>query len=70
MLVAKILSAVFDPFVGNMIDRSKSKKGKFKSMIAKSILPLLVMTSAVFIDVPFKTNKVAVYIWVFVTYLL
>ena len=62
VLVAKILSAVFDPFVGNMIDRSKSKKGKFKSMIAKSILPLLVMTSAVFIDVPFKTNKVAVYI--------
>jgi len=70
VLVAKILSAVFDPFVGNMIDRSKSKKGKFKSMIAKSILPLLVMTSAVFIDVPFKTNKVAVYIWIFVTYLL
>lgn len=69
VLVAKILSAVFDPFVGNMIDRSKSKKGKFKSMIAKSILPLLVMTSAVFIDVPFKTNKVAVYIWIFVTYL-
>lgn len=25
VLVAKILSAVFDPFVGNMIDRSKSK---------------------------------------------
>ena len=70
VLVAKILSAVFDPFVGNMIDRSKSKKGKFKSMIAKSILPLLVMTSAVFIDVPFKTNKVAVYIWIFVTFLL
>ena len=39
VLVAKILSAVFDPFVGNMIDRSKSKNGKFKSMIAKSILP-------------------------------
>ena len=56
VLVAKILSAVFDPFVGNMIDRSKSKNGKFKSMIAKSILPLLVMSAVVFIDVPFKPN--------------
>lgn len=48
VLVAKILSAVFDPFVGNMIDRSKSKNGKFKSMIAKSILPLLAMSAVVF----------------------
>ena len=70
VLVAKILSAVFDPFVGNMIDRSKSKNGKFKSMIAKSILPLLVMSAVVFIDVPFKTNKAATYIWIFATYLL
>ena len=53
-----------------MIDRSKSKNGKFKSMIAKSILPLLVMSAVVFIDVPFKTNKAATYIWIFATYLL
>lgn len=70
ILVAKILSAVFDPIVGNMVDRSKSKRGKFKSMILKSIVPLLVMTAAVFINVPFKDNKLAVYIWIFVTYLL
>ena len=70
ILIAKILSAVFDPIVGNMVDRSKSKRGKFKSMILKSIVPLLVMTAAVFINVPFKDNKLAVYIWIFVTYLL
>ncbi len=70
ILVAKIVSAVFDPIVGNMIDRSKSKNGKFKSMILKSILPLLVMSAVVFIDVPFKENKTAVYIWIFVTYLI
>lgn len=70
ILVAKILSAVFDPVVGNMIDRSKSKNGKFKSMILKSIVPLLVMSAVVFIDVPFKGNKTAVYIWIFVTYLI
>ena len=70
ILVAKILSAVFDPVVGSMIDRSKSKRGKFKSMILKSIIPLLVMTAAVFINVPFKENRTATYIWIFVTYLV
>lgn len=70
ILIAKILSAVFDPFVGNMIDRSKSKNGKFKSMILKSIIPLLVMSAVVFINVPFKDNRTVTYIWIFVTYLL
>lgn len=70
ILVAKIVSAVFDPIVGNMIDRSKSKNGKFKSMILKSILPLLVMSAVVFINVPFKENRALTYVWIFVTYLL
>lgn len=69
ILVAKIVSAVFDPVVGNMIDRSKSTKGKFKSMILKSIIPLLVMSAVVFIKVPFE-NKTVIYIWIFVTYLI
>ena len=68
--MAKILSAVFDPIVGNMIDRSKSSRGKFKSMILKSIIPLLVMSAVVFLNVPFKENKLAIYIWIFVTYLI
>lgn len=70
ILVAKIVSAVFDPVVGNLIDRSNSKRGKFKSMIMYSLLPLLIMTAVVFINVPFKDNKTAVYIWIFVTYLI
>lgn len=70
ILIAKIVSAVFDPVVGNMIDRSKSKHGKFKSMIMYSILPLLVMTAVVFVDVPFKSNKTVTYVWIFVTYLI
>ena len=70
ILVAKIVSAVFDPVVGNLIDRSKSKRGKFKSMILYSLLPLLVMTAVVFVNVPFKDNKIAIYIWIFVTYLI
>lgn len=68
ILVAKIVSAVFDPIVGNMIDRSKSKHGKFKSMIIYSIAPLLIMTAVVFLNVPFK--GVGLYVWIFVTYLI
>lgn len=78
ILVAKILSAVADPIVGGMVDRSKSKLGKFKGMIAYSIIPLLVFTAVVFIDLkpvyevtengP-KANFMA-YIWIFVTYLI
>lgn len=70
ILVAKIASAVFDPIVGNMIDRSKSKHGKFKSMIIYSLVPLLVMTAVVFLPIDFKGNNVLCYVWIFITYLL
>ena len=70
ILVAKIISAVADPIVGNMVDRSKSKLGKFKSMILYSIVPLLVLSAVIFIDVPFKSNSAVTYIWIFATYLL
>lgn len=70
ILAAKLLSAVFDPIVGNIIDSSKSKLGKFKSVILYSLAPLLAMTAVVFIDVPFKANKIATYVWIFITYLL
>lgn len=70
ILIAKIVSAVFDPVVGNMIDRSKSKKGKFKSMIIYSLIPLLVMTAVVFLPIDFKGNNILCYVWIFVTYLI
>lgn len=70
ILIAKIVSAVADPVVGNLVDRSKSKHGKFKSMIMYSIVPLLVMTAVIFIDVPFKSNATLTYVWIFVTYLI
>lgn len=70
ILIAKIVSAVADPVVGNLVDRSKSKHGKFKSMILYSIIPFLVMTAVIFIDVPFKSNTMLTYVWIFVTYLI
>ncbi|MCI5659558.1 MAG: MFS transporter, partial [Clostridium sp.] len=68
ILVAKIVSAVADPVVGNLIDRSKSKRGKFKSMILYSLVPLLVMTAVVFVKVPFSGTEL--YVWIFLTYLV
>ncbi|MCH5314523.1 MAG: MFS transporter [Eubacterium sp.] len=68
ILVAKIVSAVADPVVGNLVDRSKSKNGKFKSMILYSIAPLLIFTAIVFVKVPFK--GFGLYAWIFVTYLI
>ena len=68
ILVAKIISAVADPVVGGLVDRSKSKYGKFKSMIMYSIVPLLVFTAVVFVKVPF--TGFALYAWIFVTYLI
>ena len=68
ILVAKIVSAVADPVVGNLVDRSKSKHGKFKSMILYSIAPLLIFTAVVFVKVPFK--GFGLYAWIFITYLI
>ncbi|MCQ2474511.1 MAG: glycoside-pentoside-hexuronide (GPH):cation symporter [Clostridia bacterium] len=68
ILVAKIVSAVFDPVVGNLIDRSSGKSGKFKPFILASIVPLLVLTAVIFLEVPFRGTSL--YIWIFVTYLL
>ena len=70
ILIAKIVSAVADPIVGSMVDRSRSKLGKFKSMIVYSLVPLLIFSAVVFIDVPFKSNKPLTYVWIFVTYLI
>ncbi len=68
ILVAKIVSAVFDPVVGNLIERSKGKNGKFKPFIFASLAPLLILTAVIFTEVPFRGT--GLYIWIFVTYLL
>ena len=68
ILVVKVVSAVFDPVVGNLIERGKSPKGKLRPFIAYSLLPLLVTTVVVFIRVPL--TGVALYAYIFVTFLL
>lgn len=68
LLIVKVVSAIFDPIVGNMIERKNSPKGKLKPFIAYSIPPLIVMTVILFIKVPF--TGVGLYAYIFVTFLL
>ncbi|MDR3216679.1 MAG: MFS transporter [Clostridiaceae bacterium] len=48
ILIAKVVSAAADPFIGNLIDRSKNKRGKLKPFILYSSLPLLIITVLLF----------------------
>lgn len=68
ILIVKIVSAVFDPVVGNMIERKNSPKGKLKPFIMYSLVPLIVTTIVLFIKVPFTGT--ALYAYIFVTFLL
>ncbi|MCQ2485222.1 MAG: MFS transporter [Clostridia bacterium] len=68
ILIVKVVSAIFDPVVGNMIERKSSPKGKLKPFIAYSIVPLLVMTVVLFIKVPF--TGIGLYAYIFITFLL
>ena len=68
ILVVKVVSAVFDPVMGNMIERKNSPKGKLKPFIAYSLLPLLVMTVVLFIKVPL--TGIGLYAYIFITFLL
>ena len=68
ILIVKIVSAVFDPVVGNMIERKNSPKGKLKPFIMYSVLPLIVTTIILFVKVPFTGT--ALYAYIFVTFLL
>ncbi len=73
ILVAKIVSAVFDPIVGNRIEGTDSKLGKFKPFILVSIPVLLVFTAIIFFDIKALHFDVAgskLYIYIFVTFLI
>ncbi len=68
LLAVKIVSAAFDPVVGNLIDRTNSKRGKLKPFILYSLAPLAILTIVVFTEVPLRGT--ALYVYIFVTFLL
>lgn len=51
LLVAKVISAFFDPIVGNLIEKKNGgKRGKLKPFVLYSIIPLVLLTILMFID--------------------
>ena len=68
LLAVKFVSAIFDPIVGNMIDRKNSKHGKLKPFILYSLIPLAILTIVIFLEVPLRGAPL--YIYIFITFLL
>lgn len=56
ILVAKIISSCADPIIGSIIDRSHFKSGKMKPFVAMSILPFAILTTLMFINIPFPND--------------
>jgi sugar (glycoside-pentoside-hexuronide) transporter len=69
ILVAKIASALADPFIGNLIDRSNFKMGKMKPFILMSTLPLALLTTLIFIKIDFET-EMGMYVYIAITTIL
>ncbi len=73
ILVAKIVSAIFDPIIGNKIEGTNGKMGKFKPFILVSVPILLIFTAIIFLDIEklhFENAGNALYVYIFVTFLI
>lgn len=73
ILAAKIVSAVFDPVIGNKIEGTNSKMGKFKPFILVSVPILLIFTALIFLDIEklhFENAGNALYVYIFITFLI
>lgn len=69
ILVAKLLSCIADPIIGSVIDRSHLKGGKIRPWILYSAVPIAVMTTVIFIYIPFK-SKMFMYVYITLTTVL
>ncbi len=69
ILAAKLISALADPFIGNLIDRANFKSGKMKPFIFISSFPFAVLTTVMFVAIPFKSSA-GMYVYITVTTVL
>lgn len=72
IFIAKLISCIFDPLIGAMIDKSSLKGGKMRPWVLRSALPLAVLTTLIFIYIPFDKfgGKILLYAYVTVTTIL
>ncbi len=69
ILIAKVVSSLADPVIGNIIDGSHFKSGKMKPFVAMSIIPFAALTMVMFIYIDFKSDA-AKYAYITVTTVL
>lgn len=69
ILVAKIISSFADPIIGSVIDRSNLKGGKMRPWVGISIIPFAILTTLMFVNIPFK-NDVLMYGYITITSVL
>lgn len=70
LCLCKLATAIVDPFIGNLIDRNKSKMGKLKPFILGSIIPLVITTILIFVPWPgLNETGNAIYFYICATYL-
>ena len=72
IFVAKLISCLFDPLIGAMIDKSSLKGGKMRPWVLRSALPLAVLTTLIFIYIPFDQfgGKILLYVYITITTVL
>ena len=55
IFIAKLLSCIFDPLIGAMIDKSDLKGGKMRPWVLRSAFPIAILTTVIFIYIPFDS---------------
>lgn len=72
IFAAKLISCLFDPLIGAMIDKSTLKGGKMRPWVLRSAFPLAVLTTLIFIYIPFDQfgGKILLYAYITVTTVL
>ncbi|MDE6413723.1 MAG: MFS transporter, partial [Eubacterium sp.] len=66
IFVAKLISCLFDPLIGAMIDKSELKGGKMRPWVLRSAFPLAVLTTLIFVYIPFDQfgGKILLYAYI------
>ncbi|MEG2540984.1 MAG: MFS transporter [Clostridia bacterium] len=63
ILGSKLISSFIDPLFGRLIDKSNFKSGKMKPFILISALPFAIITTVMFVYIPFST-KAGMYVYI------
>ena len=69
IFIAKLISCFADPLIGALIDKSNLKGGKMRPWVLRSSIPLAVLTTVIFIYIPFK-SKLLLYAYITFTTVL